>query len=177
MRQMLLAPVLLMSSLLTLLLTACNDGNDRPRPEPVAPSSLTIAPTAVPEGGPGEMSRLRFRATMTEPQPEPVLVRYNTEADSAIADVDFLPAQGEVAIPAGELVAEISVEIFGNAEDESAKTLRLNFAVEGNAVPTSTSEWAPLPMMMPPVTRPSTRSPIRGACSAPILSITPTAAA
>jgi len=139
MRQMLLAPVLLMSSLLTLLLTACNDGNDRPRPEPVAPSSLTIAPTAVPEGGPGEMSRLRFRATMTEPQPEPVLVRYNTEADSAIADVDFLPAQGEVAIPAGELVAEISVEIFGNAEDESAKTLRLNFEVEGNAVPTSTS--------------------------------------
>jgi len=139
MRQTVFAPALISSLLLTSLLTACSDSSDQPRLESVAPSSLTIPPTAVPEGGPGEMSQLRFRVTMTEPQPEQVLVRYRTEADSAMADVDFLPAQGDVVIPAGELAAEIPVEVFGNAQDEPARTLRLLFEVEGNAVATATA--------------------------------------
>ncbi|MDO8861069.1 glycerophosphodiester phosphodiesterase family protein [Haliea sp. E1-2-M8] len=135
MRQSLLPPVLLMAS----LLAGCSDGRDQPPRAPVAPSSLTIAPTAVPEGAPGEMAQLRFRASMTEPQPEPVLIRYSTETESAVGDVDFLPAEGEVTIPPGALAAEITVEVFGNAEDEPAKTLRLNYEVDGNAVPTGTA--------------------------------------
>lgn len=135
MRQTLIPPALLLAA----LLAGCSDGSDQPPPEPVAPSSLTIAPTAVPEGAPGEMARLRFRATMTEPQPEPVLVRYRTAAASALADVDFLPAEGDVTIPAGALAAEITVEVFGNAQDEPPKTLRLLYEVEGNAEPTSTA--------------------------------------
>ena len=135
MRQFLFPPVLLAA----LLLAGCSDGSDQPPPEPVAPSSLTIAPTAIPEGGPGEMAQLRFRATLTEPQPEPVLVRYRTEAGSAVADVDFLPVEGEATIPAGALAVEITVDVFGNAEDEPAKTLRLLYEVDGNAEPTGTA--------------------------------------
>jgi glycerophosphoryl diester phosphodiesterase len=135
MRHSLLTPVLLMA----FVLAGCSDSSDQSPPASVAPSSLTIAPTAVPEGGPGEMSQLRFRATLTEPQPEAVLVRYRTEADSAVADVDFLPAEGDVVIPAGQLAAAITVEVFGNAEDEPPKTLRLGYEIDGNAVPTGTS--------------------------------------
>jgi hypothetical protein len=52
------------------------------------------------------MTQRRFRATLTEPQPKPVLVRYRTQADSAVADVDFLPAEGEATIP-GRCLAPI----------------------------------------------------------------------
>ncbi|MEQ9393667.1 glycerophosphodiester phosphodiesterase family protein [Haliea sp.] len=135
MRQSLFLPALFVVS----LLAGCSDGSDQPPPEPVAPSALTIAPTAIPEGGPGEMAQLRFRATLTGPQPEPVLVRYRTEAGSAVADVDFLPVEGDVTIPAGALAAEIVVEVFGNAADEPAKTLRLLYEVDGNAEPTGTA--------------------------------------
>ncbi len=118
------------------LLAGCSDGSDQPPPEPVAPSSLSIAPTAVPEGAPGEMSTLRFRATLTEPQPAPVRVIFRTEGDSARPDIDFLPTEGDVTIAAGALSADITVEVFGNALDEPAKTLRLVYSVDGNAEPT-----------------------------------------
>lgn len=135
MRQSLFPPALFAA----LLLTGCSDGSDQAPPAPVAPSSLSVAPTAIPEGGPGEMAELRFRATLTAPQPEPVRILYRTEADSAVADVDFLPAQGEASIPAGALSADIVVEVFGNAEDEPAKTLRLLYEVDGNAEPTGSA--------------------------------------
>lgn len=112
------------------LLAGCSDGTDVPPPPP---SSLSIAPTAIPEGAPGEMNALRFRISMTEAQPAAVRVRYRTEGDSAQPDVDFLPAEGEVTLEPGALSAAITVDVFGNAADEPAKTLRLVYTVDGNA--------------------------------------------
>ncbi|MCB1844792.1 MAG: hypothetical protein KDI09_17650, partial [Halioglobus sp.] len=51
-----------------LLLTGCSDGSDNP----VAATSLTVVPTAAPEGAPGEMSLLSLRVTLTEPHPQPI---------------------------------------------------------------------------------------------------------
>ncbi|HAN29712.1 MAG TPA: hypothetical protein DCP75_18705, partial [Haliea salexigens] len=92
------------------LLAGCSDGTDVPPPPP---SSLSIAPTAIPEGAPGEMNALRFRISMTEAQPAAVRVRYRTEGDSAQPDVDFLPAEGEVTLEPGALSAAITVDVFG----------------------------------------------------------------
>jgi glycerophosphoryl diester phosphodiesterase len=129
----------LLAPLTLALLVGCSDGNDQLPAEPVAPSSLTIAPSAIPEGAPGEMTELRFRVSLTKVQPEPVRVLYRTEGDSARPDVDFLPTEGSVTIAPGALGGDIAVEVFGNATDEPAKTLRLAFSVEGNAEPTNTS--------------------------------------
>ncbi|HBM84250.1 MAG TPA: hypothetical protein DD459_11320, partial [Halieaceae bacterium] len=83
------------------------------------------------------MNALRFRVSMTEAQPAAVHVRYRTEGDSAQPDTDFLPADGEVTLEPGALSATIAVDVFGNAADEPAKTLRLVYTVDGNAEATS----------------------------------------
>ena len=61
---------------LLLLVTACSDGGDQ-RPAPV---SLTVVPTAAPEGPPGGLSTLNLRVTLVEPALQPVTVRYRTSA-------------------------------------------------------------------------------------------------
>ncbi|WP_162299994.1 glycerophosphodiester phosphodiesterase family protein [Kineobactrum sediminis] len=126
------------TSLVTALLTAaclvaCSDGTDQP---PVASSSLNIHPTAVPEGAPGEMAVMRFHATLTAPQPRDVVVRYRTSSATATAGEDYLDTAGEATITAGSLSVPITVEVLGDAAQEPAETLRLEFSIAGNAVPT-----------------------------------------
>ena len=97
------------------LLTACSDGSDSFVDAP--PSSLTINTVASPEGMAGEMTRLVFRATMTDPQPGPVTLNYQTAPGTASAGIDYLETGGSVEIPAGALTAEIAVEVFGGQRD------------------------------------------------------------
>jgi glycerophosphoryl diester phosphodiesterase len=118
------------------LLAACSDDSDT-RPVAVPPSSLTIAPMAAPEGAAGALSELRFRATLTAPQPEPVIVRYRTSAGTATADEDYLEVAGEVEIPPGALEAYIAVELVGDGEEEPAETFTLEFSTSDNALPTA----------------------------------------
>ncbi|MEE4661376.1 MAG: glycerophosphodiester phosphodiesterase family protein [Halieaceae bacterium] len=125
--------------MLGLLFVGCSDGNDSFNAQPpVGPSSLTINTVAVPEGLPGEMTRLVFRATLTEPQPGPVVIDYETVAGSARAGVDYLDVLGSVEIPPGELSADIPIEVLGDAEEEPAETVTLSFTVSENAEPTTT---------------------------------------
>ena len=123
------------------VLAGCSDGSDRleePLPEPiVAPSSLTIFPTAAPEGAPGEMLDLVFRAVLTEPQSEPVTIMYETSGVSAVGQEDYLEAVGEVSIAPGELSTTITIELIGDAQEEAAETFRLTFTTSDNAVATS----------------------------------------
>jgi len=65
------------------LLQACSDGSDGPGGLATNPSSLTVVPTAAPEGAPGEMNMLRFRVTLTEPPASDVNVSYQTSAATA----------------------------------------------------------------------------------------------
>ena len=118
------------------LLAACSDDSDTPLVQ-VAPASLTIAPVAAPEGAAGELSELRFRVTLTGPQPEPVIVRYQTSAGTATAGEDYLESAGEVEIPPGVLEAYIAVELIGDGEEEPAETFTLDFSTSDNALPTA----------------------------------------
>ena len=84
------------------LLPGCS-GSSADNGAAVDPSSLTINAMARPEGGPGEGSALRFRATLTRPQPQAVTVRYATSAITATAEEDYRDTSGELIIPAGAL--------------------------------------------------------------------------
>ena len=123
------------TALLTIaLLQACSDGSDGPK---ATPSSLTVVPTAAPEGAPGEMNILRFRVTLTEPQKRAVEVSYQTSAGTATAGEDYLDGDGSITIPAGALAGSIDVELIGDAEQEPGETFTLSVTTSDNATATS----------------------------------------
>ncbi len=113
------------------LLYGCSDGTDQP-PVPVQPSSLTVVPTAAPEGAPGEMPSLGFRVIVDKAQPKDITVSYQTHAISATASQDYLEAAGEAVISAGDLETSITIELIGDAEEEPAETFRLAFTTSDN---------------------------------------------
>ena len=118
------------------VLTACSDGSDKRSQGPI-PSSLTVVPTAAPEGAPGEMRSLAFRLTMTTPQEQPVLVRYATQAVTATENEDYLQTSGEVEIPPGAIEAHINVDLIGDADEEPPETFNLTISSSDNATPTA----------------------------------------
>lgn len=130
----------LLVAVLAVLLTACSDGNDSYSTgvAPVQPSSLTVFPMAAPEGAAGSMQELVFKAALTAPQPETVSIRYQTRALSATAGEDYLETSGVAEIAAGELEANIVVELLGDATEEIAETFQLDISSSENAEPTST---------------------------------------
>jgi glycerophosphoryl diester phosphodiesterase len=116
------------------LLQGCSNGSDNVQ----SPASLTVVPTAAPEGAAGEMRQLSFRATMTEPQLQPVAIHYTTAAGTATADEDYLQTTGEIEIPAGEIDGRINIELIGDSQEEAAETLTLSINTSDNATPTAT---------------------------------------
>ncbi|QFU76791.1 hypothetical protein EY643_14660 [Halioglobus maricola] len=112
------------------LLVGCSDSNPRPA---VDPSLLSVMPVAYPEGAPGEMPVLTFRAMLDVPQPRDVTLNYSTVAQTATDGDDYLHTSGEVVITAGTLAASIPVELFGDADEEPAETFALELSVAGNA--------------------------------------------
>ncbi|KAA1191811.1 hypothetical protein F0M18_09755 [Pseudohalioglobus sediminis] len=116
------------------LLAGCSDSSDRP---PVPPSTLSVIPLAVPEGAPGEMPTLRFRAILDVPQPRDVSISFETSAVTATAGEDYLDTVGDVTIAAGSLETFIEVDVLGDAEEEPAETLALAFSATGNVTATA----------------------------------------
>lgn len=121
------------------LISACSEQSNRDpdNPDPAPPVSLSIQPSAAPEGAPGEMPTLEFRPTLTEAHTETVTIRYETSGGSATAGDDFLDTRGEVEIPPGELEARIAIELLGDAEEEAGETLTLSFSTSDNAIATT----------------------------------------
>lgn len=117
------------------LLLGCSDGSDD---NPPPPSSLTVVPTAAPEGAAGELRQLAFRVTLTEVQPQPVRIEYETSAGTATADEDYLDTAGHIDIPAGAIEGYITVDMIGDGDEEAAETFTLNFSASDNTVPTAT---------------------------------------
>lgn len=122
---------------LVLLLQGCSDGTDEVTEVAVPASSLTVRSSAAPEGAPGEMKTLTFYASVTEPQPLPVEITYQTSAGTAVAGVDYLETMGTAEISAGSLATTIDVELMGDAEEEEPETFSLNFETSSNAIATS----------------------------------------
>ncbi len=123
------------------ILQACS-GSSADNGESFQPSSLTVNPMARPEGGPDEASILRFRVTLTEPQPRAVTVRYATSAITAIPGEDYLDTSGELIIPPGALDGSIEVELIGDTEEEPNESFLLSFETSKNATPTAESARA-----------------------------------
>lgn len=120
-----------------LLCAACSESDRSTAQADIAPSSLTVFPTAVPEGLPGELTQLQFKAALTDVQPFPVTISWRTEAISATAGEDYYDAAGEVLIPAGQLETLITVEVLGDAVPEPGETLRLRYSASANAAATA----------------------------------------
>jgi len=116
-------------------LTGCSDGSDHHAP----PSSLTAVPTAAPEGAAGEMPELLFRVTLTGPQPQAVLVEYETSPGTATAGEDYLDTAGQLTIPAGAIEGYIAVDMIGDGDEEAAETFTLHLSASDNTVPTATA--------------------------------------
>ncbi len=114
-----------------LLLSGCSDSDNTFDPNRVPAPALTINTMASPEGMAGEMTRLVFRATLDIPNTDDTTILYDTTAGTATAGIDYLETQGSVVIPAGELLADIEIEVLGDAEEEPAETLILNYRVDG----------------------------------------------
>lgn len=119
------------------VVAGCSDSSDRPVEPPVVPSNLTVFPGTHPEGAPGEMPSLQFKVVLDVPQPEAVVVSWQTAGVTASEGEDYLTASGELSIPAGSLRGDISVELLGDAEEEVAETFHLNFTHSDNAVSSS----------------------------------------
>lgn len=117
------------------LALGCSDGSDYTQP----PSSLTVVPTAAPEGAAGEIPQLTFRVTLTGPQLQEVVVDYDTVAGSATADEDYLQSSGRVEIPPGDIEGHISVDLIGDGDEEDAETFSLQIRTSGNSAPTATT--------------------------------------
>ncbi len=112
------------------LLTSCSDSNDSFDPQPEV-ATLAINTAASPEGMAGEMTRLVFQAIIDRPQQNDVIVSYDTAPGTATAGIDYLETQGSVTIAAGELAADIEIEVLGDADEEPAETLILGYRVDG----------------------------------------------
>jgi glycerophosphoryl diester phosphodiesterase len=119
------------------LILGCSDSSDNQPTVPSSPSSLTVVPTAAPEGAAGEMPQLSFRATLTEPQSQSVVINYETSAVTATADEDYLQTSGSVEIPAGAIEGWINVDMIGDGDEEPAETFTLSINASGNATPTA----------------------------------------
>ena len=84
------------------------------------------------------MRALTFRVTMTEPQPQAVIISYQTVAGTAGSDEDYVPAAGDLEIPAGEIEGYISINVIGDSTEEAAETFTLQVSVSDNTIPTAT---------------------------------------
>lgn len=135
-----IAPALMALAFTLPLLQGCSDTSDGGGSTTmISPSSLTVAPVATPEGAPGELTPLLFRATITEAQPRDIAINYETRANTATAGDDYLDTAGELIIPAGALEGYIEVELIGDAEEEPGETFILSFDTSENATPTTQS--------------------------------------
>lgn len=119
---------------LSACLMSCSDSEEAQFQEYVPPSSVSIVPSAIPEGALGEMSTLSFRVLMTEPQPKPVTLNYRINPLTASENQDYSAATGEVAIEPGALEATIDVMLIGDSDEEPAETFELIVTSSENAV-------------------------------------------
>lgn len=102
------------------------------------PSSLTVVPTAAPEGAAGELRHLTFRITMTGPQLQPVFINYETVPGTATVDEDYLNSAGQLEIAPGDIEGQVNVDLVGDDDEEQAEIFSLLISTSDNSTPTAT---------------------------------------
>ncbi|WP_183094188.1 M6 family metalloprotease domain-containing protein [Nocardioides stalactiti] len=97
-----------------------------------ATPSLAIGDGAVAEGSSGTRAT-RFVVTLSAPSPNPVTVKYATEAISATAGTDYVTTTGTLTIPAGTTVGYVNVSVRGDTSDEADETYRVKLSLPTGA--------------------------------------------
>jgi hypothetical protein len=70
-------------------------------------------------------SAMTFKVRLSRKSPDEVLVSYETEADTADAGADFVPAKGTLRFARGERVKLIRVSVVSDARTEGEERFRL----------------------------------------------------
>jgi len=93
---------------------------------------LNISDAATTEGSTGARA-LSFKLRLSAKSGRPVSVDFATADGSAVEGLDYLGTNGTVIIPAGKVVAKISVPVVGNLRSESNETFHVNLTGAANA--------------------------------------------
>jgi uncharacterized repeat protein (TIGR01451 family) len=88
---------------------------------------LAIEDAELLEGDEGT-APMTFTVTLSTPRDVDVLVDYETVAESATADADFLSTAGTLTLPAGETSASLAVGIVGDRYFEGNETFRVELS-------------------------------------------------
>ncbi|MEO5368016.1 MAG: Ig-like domain-containing protein, partial [Magnetococcus sp. WYHC-3] len=121
------APLLANATVLTLTLTATDNAGTSTSDEvnvtvnPV-PRTLSIADANITEGDNGT-SNASLAISLNLPAMSAVTVVYATSGISAVAGVDYTPANFQVTVPAGSNGTTAFIEVWGDTLDEAAETL------------------------------------------------------
>jgi len=115
------------------------------------PPSISVADAAVPEGGAGTTTELRFTVTLSHATTtQPVSVSYRTAPDTATSPADFTAASGVVTFAPGQTTATVAVTIQGDSvvENDESFTLQLDdtvnaFLADGTAIGTIINDDLP----------------------------------
>ncbi len=139
---------------------ACDEKKE-PGPEPEPLPRLLIADKEVPEGD--EQHLISYAVTVTGGRKEEVSLSYETRDGSAKAELDYVPAWGELRFPPGasDSTQTISIKIYGNKFAEEDEFFELHFFNIKNAEPSDTSAKVTLLNDdVPPDTFPGYTSPL-----------------
>ncbi|MCF7674780.1 MAG: hypothetical protein K9M97_05510, partial [Akkermansiaceae bacterium] len=95
---------------------------------------LTVASGQALEGGSG-LTAMTFEVTLSYPADADITIDYSTVHGSTDNN-DFVPASGQITIPAGETSATITVWVNGDADDELDEWFTLRIDQAGGVVVT-----------------------------------------
>lgn len=96
------------------------------------PPTLAVGDVTVTEPLSGS-ALAYFKISLSHPWDLPVTVSYATGAGTADANLDYLSLSGSVTIPAGQLSAQVGVEVLFDSQDEEDETFFLDLSAPANA--------------------------------------------
>ncbi len=94
---------------------------------------ISVSDSSRAEGDTGTASMV-FALSLSQVSGEAVTVGYSTVDESATAGDDYSPVSGILGFAPGEITAEISVQVFGDANVETDESLGIVLANPQNAV-------------------------------------------
>jgi hypothetical protein len=98
----------------------------------VLPPAISVSDAAVIEGATGTANAL-FTLSLSKAAAVDVTIHYSTSDNTATAGSDYVPASGDVTIPAGQTSATFAVAVLGDRFAEPDETFALNLSAPTNA--------------------------------------------
>ena len=109
------------------------DQSPSPTPSPV---QLSIANDEVFEGNPGDTTHVTFVVSLNRPTDQDVTITYQTVSvpNQATPNIDYIPTQGTLTIPAGATSRPIDVPIIEDLDDETDERFDLQLLSASGAI-------------------------------------------